>query len=1348
MDMKIVLFLIFLLAVNLLLFGISCWIEKLAYARRNRYYHIRIIIALAIVLLAATNVYTISPLINLLDGVINNPSLAPIFNLLMPSRAYALVYMLLMLIGLNLLVALGVVAVVLLVKLIFSWQRKYIHYESLTGFARILHLPWLVVNHFYEDNAGEIRLRPKGFSYGKWVKGMKWAFTILWLVQTISLGVSIVWGKTDWNDLLLAISKAWYLLPMASYFLLQQIQLFLEGVFYDEAGGFSSAKITAQIQAEMEKLLQCYRYHFKDTGALLLSDYHKEKQLSSGLEGNRLGNRQIQDCRHREILEVVVNHIKQSNLHMNDTYKNALVELLNGKSVNICDHCEGEFLLYLCSYINFFMSQGKTVLVLCPTKKRVEKVSAAIDRAMNRLNNLCSVWNVSMLEDATDHCRMNVLVCTADEFVQGKVAERRKEFTADLFCTVLTNGFELFSRDCIRTHQLFSELRGLEGMDQYILFTEGNNDTLRTAVELVTKKELIPFCHRTLRPGTGIMVWGEESAFRIQRKLGVGNPISPYMGTAIPLAILAAKYDMDKVHIVEEPSRADHSYTDVLSMTRAEVMHFLQKSANLQSMIRTDNSEILDNTGEKVIVAYDTEYNFYQALWRWVKYGGLQKTLIHIVSPAYLLREYFVDKYHSDQMLLRNNDFDPLISYHQGMKTTRQAILLVALCKHSMTERELMKKSREYGWDYENVVELLQDCLKVVLTEGEIHSVYAVFQFKREKGFVRSADGFESETYVSLTDDDIRNRIQAKIRQAQLVSQNNQYTQLPILSGNVYNYYLRDQIVAINGFFYQVGMIGNGNVYAEQKNHSELPEYMQLCDFVFDNYRQVDACVDTEYLDINICTANVKRNIYGYWESTRGNRFGEDGGAMLHDLRGDGGVQADYRNAGVLEINIARSVLGTAPVETVRLFAYTLKELFRTLFPYSHQNLFVAIRETDGTSYAKTVFTPQEHSLEEKVASLIPTVAPGFDDPRADRISLYVVEGSCLEYGMVQMLYERRQDVFRMLREYLQWYQDTNDALVAWEAKQQAASVTENGAEAPAKQEDPGKRPNCGRYLHFGSDRIPGVFSLEGLLALCNKIVPVTAVPPASAEADLPPENLHRCSFCGAMTMMPFELQEGEVYRKMCRDCHDHQCTAEDEVNSLYSSVYNSMTRDYGIRMPTNLMVRFQTANAIYKFTRLKGNDGRVLGFYYHAGRQLWLEARGPEVALRSTIFHELTHAWQHHDRAFEDALHSALRTFKPKYRGLARLLLVEGHAMYVEIDGMWEHHELVYADRLRQTTETRQDEYGIGYLYVREYLDEFRAEGSHMTPFVSMVRLLNDIADRKQAQEHLLVIIKQLLEK
>ena len=77
----------------------------------------------------------------------------------------------------------------------------------------------------------------------------------------------------------------------------------------------------------------------------------------------------------------------------------------------------------------------------------------------------------------------------------------------------------------------------------------------------------------------------------------------------------------------------------------------------------------------------------------------------------------------------------------------------------------------------------------------------------------------------------------------------------------------------------------------------------------------------------------------------------------------------------------------------------------------------------------------------------------------------------------------------------------------------------------------------------------------------------------------------------------------------------------------------------------------------------------------------------------------------------------------------------------------MWEHHELVYADRMRQSTEKRADEYGLGYVFVREYLDEYRNEGSYVTPFVAMQQLVENIAAGETPFAHLEKIITLLTE-
>ena len=78
-----------------------------------------------------------------------------------------------------------------------------------------------------------------------------------------------------------------------------------------------------------------------------------------------------------------------------------------------------------------------------------------------------------------------------------------------------------------------------------------------------------------------------------------------------------------------------------------------------------------------------------------MKYGGKDQTLVHIVSPPYMLREYFAASL--KQNIMRNNEFDALISYRSGMQHTRLLELLLQLCNAGVDEEELMRKNQEYA---------------------------------------------------------------------------------------------------------------------------------------------------------------------------------------------------------------------------------------------------------------------------------------------------------------------------------------------------------------------------------------------------------------------------------------------------------------------------------------------------------------------------------------------------------------------------------------------------------------------------------------------------------------------------
>ena len=1301
--MTILYFALFLIGVGLVLWLLNRGILKLSYDRNMRYLHCRQLFTVFLSLLICTNVYTLSPILTFLDNIINSPFLAKIFSLILPNRSFELVYMLLIIIGLNLAINLVVTAVISFTQMIFSRREQFLDIRDYEDFDRLLHLPWLLTSCFYTEEDGDVYLNHKGFTLGLWAKWLKFAFAILLGVELIGLGASILWGTKDWNTMVLTLVKSWYMIPMAGFLMTQQIQLFLEGETLDESGTFGSADITESLVGDMEPLMDAYRTIFDSSDALLYSEMTGSQLSREGLGSNDLGNRQIQDCDQPEVLTVIANQLQQCGVRQNEQYQNALVELLNGHSINMCNHCEGDFFIFLAAYLNFHISQGKTALILCKDPHRARTLCRDMDRQMHRINSLYSVWDVRTLEEAEVNCRLSILVCSFDEFLDRRIAEKRRDFIGDLFCTVIMDGFDLFSRNSIRIERLFGALRGIEGMDQYVIFTDVDNDALRTAMEQVVKTEILPFNHDVMGPNTGIMVWREESYYKLQRQLGIGGALSPYMGAALPLALVAAKFDLPQMYLLPDSTRGDYSFWDAMTMSSKEVNHFLGKTINLKSVIRDELADTAHPEELAMIVAYDTDYNFYNALWRWMKYGGTAGSLIHIVSPSYLLREYFTANFRQKDLLLKNNEFDAFISYHLGMRISHMAVLLVSLCEKAMTEEELMAKSKEYGWNFENVEQLLHECLQVVLTRDEIHSIFECFHFEEAKTFRDDLGIFETHTYVKLTDDTIRRRLQECIGHVDLISKSDVRISLPILRGNVHNYYQRGQIIPIDGHLYQIDSINNGNIYAEQVLPQDLPEYHQISEFTFRDYRLVDKCVDSGFIDINICTASVTRENFGYWSCNRGNAFAGNCDVQLHDMRSlDGRGQLTTTDcANILELNLRRSALGGRDVETARLLAYMLKELFKTLFPATHQNLYTVVSEgVDEGLVGRVLAAGKDSSLEDLVCSLIPrlTAAPASDP---DFITVYVVEQSCIEYGMVQMLYTKHRSVLLMIREYLDWYISSN------------AATDENTIR--------------GRYLHFGSDSVPSILAPEQLLQLCRRILPEVEVPTEVVQVTRESGG-PTCTFCGRETLVPTELSDG---RRMCSHCKDHQLTQKDEIKSMFAETVLYMTEGYDITLPKKIHVQFQSADAIARATG--GVDGgRILGFYSHGNRQLWLEARGPRIAMQSTLIHELTHAWQHHDRTFDRTLQRMLRKFPRKKRALVRLLLLEGHAVYMEIHTMRKLHEDEFANRMHAMTMAREDEYGVGYRLVAGYIEDQAALGSHMTPFRAMTQLIQDILEGK----------------
>lgn len=1288
--LKLIIYIVFLLAVCGLAWLCHKIVRSSIYDRGERYLHCRYLAAYVILLAVLYNRYTFTYVLLLIDKLINFEPIQVFWNTVLPMRRFELVYLVLSFILSNLMLIIITGILFLIVRFVFHKKTQFIDVREMDFTERLRHLPWAVTACFYKEDEEEgiFRVTDRGFTMSLWVKRMKYIFFLLAIAEIIFLTVGIFSSSEFYMEHGVTLFQGWYLLPGAGFLLFEQIQYYLEGTVDYEAGSFGAENVSEHLEGDMEVLVQLYKRELKSSGALLADYAAKDiRVLKDGLMHNSLDQIQIEDCRQPQILNILNNQLKEAGINQNTAYQNALSAMLNGKSVNIRDYTEGEFLIYLAAYMNFFVSQEKNFLILCRNGRAAAKLCETLTEALNRINKIYSIWKIADIDQADASEEMNILVCSYHDLAAHHLVEKRQDFFRLLHGVVLTDGVEFCAQGNVQKEMIFAELGKVRQKLQYILLSTIDSDSLRTAFEHYTGRELIPYKNDRLPGSMYVMIWAEDSGYKIQRRLGIGSVESPYLGVSIPLTLLAVKYDIPRIFVFSDGKKGYYTYWDAMKMSLQEVMMYLGTSVDLDNVVRYNRFPGEDRSDLEVMVLYDQEYNFYNLIWEWMKYGGKDETLVHIVSPSYMLREYFAANLQKN--IMRNNEFDALISYRSGMKHTRFLELLLQLCNAGVDEEELMQRNQEYGWGYANVRELLSACLKNVLHTQEFYNIYECFRFEEYCSFQEKEDRFVYRTLVRLTDENIRRRIQGKLVFAQQITRGSEERRLPVLKGNLYNYYLRDQIVSIHGHLHRILSVNDGIVFTEQTMTANKEQYFQSCEFIFENLYKTDDCVDFSQLDFNIYTADVHRMIYGYWSSTCEAALQKEGVMKFSSICDGFGNPVIVRNTNVqiMEIRLKKSSFTDGGERAVLLAAFMFRELFRTLFPENYMNLYAAAAYEPKERYWESLAQDSTGaSLEDKIHSLVPFVRPNAKDKDDGFVRLYIIEFSSLEMGMIASLYAGRMRLFQMAAAYLEWYLK-EDVKASW--------------------------------LKLGGEQTPECFAPEELLEFCRSVLPCYEEPVEEEMQEQPEDqNIkadHVCSFCGNPALFIYKMSDG---RCMCRSCKQQQVGLREEIRELYMDTLEFMKEGYHISFKKNIHLRLKSAETIRKRCRMSGG-GRVLGFYNDKGHELWIESRGPRNAVQDTMIHELTHAWQ----CAELDVKKLQRKKSEEY-----LLYLEGHACYMEVEVMRKLGEEEYADFLERQFEQLDDEYGRGYRMMKELFEEKAADGSHNTPFAIMTDIINGL--------------------
>ena len=1297
--MKIFTFVLLLVIWAAFFFGIdSLIINVLSYPKEKRYLHFRLIIVSFFTALIASTDLTNSFVV-WLTKLISAPSAIKVIFTIIPARSTGMVCMLLCILILNTSYAVVHLSAIATNKKIFkAKENDYVVYDQLEGRERISRFPWKIINLFYEMDNGKPKLKNFGYMLGVSIKWMKFISLVIMLFEIVAMFLSISFGINLFNGLLLTIVQRFYLLPVALYFLFEQIQLFLEGPETVSGGSVDSVDISEKMMGDIQSLVPCYLELFENSGAILCVEAGPKDMVSApNYYGNEAGNNQLIECKDPGLSEILFGQLRSSGIEMNFEYQNAVIQLLNGKSVFVRDNLEGEFSAYYCAYISYFASQGKCSLIICSDGASAEKARSEIEAVFENASGMNALSKISNVDNLTNDSDVNILICTYSDIADMDFILRYNNLAKRICFAILLDCDAFLDLDAIHIEVMLSKFRSIATLKNYAFVSDSGNEIVRERIQSIfslNNPGLESFNHDFRPSNSNVMVWKAECNYNLQKILGIGGSGSTYLGKALPLSLVAIKNGFPNVYVIPGKKVGDFFFQKNASDPNSmDLDAYFDAKIDIKNVIIPRSSDATESSELKVFCVYDENFNIFDSLMKWFKYAGTTGSLIHVISPSYMLREFLAYYYKTN--LTRSHSFHALYNNQLCLDHSRLLSLLAKFSDTDIEEEELLSISKSYGWEkkYNKITDLLLDAVKLV--RNEAHDIYDYFEILDYNRLNRSDNKIVQFRTFHLKDKKLISDVLSHVQLTGALNNGKTANTTTVLKGNVTNYYLPKQVVALDGNYYQIESVdNNGTVVVNPSSPKLLFEYYTISDFEITSAKLVDECNDQHNIDFNIYEADVVRNIYGYISSASGNDFTSN--SDYRDLT-EARYTVTLKRIPVLELRIQKALLnqGSSNAKVIRLLSELFNGMFKTLYPNLYQNIIAVPNIPFNRSLCETAFANEKMATAEDLVDLFVGGVNGSAISRDDDdecVSLYIIEFSCFEYGLVKALYQNITEVLRMIYRYLSWY-----------------SVSEKG-----------------RYLHFGMDSMSPVFAPEDLLEFLSNALSMnetTEICDSCFDSFDDQYAIYKCSFCGNETRFAWKLDDGRV---MCGNCHNQVKSQAQEIAAIYKEIRSNLEKIYNVSFDPTINICFQSKDAIERVAG-KLSNGRVIGFYKHnPKKQLWIERKGPSVPMQSTMAHELTHAWQY--AKLDSDWKELDKRLGKKNTKKKRDVLFEGHSVFVQIDIMERRGEKRFAEWLKSEYESRNDEYGKGYRFFRDYYRSKNSEGGPYTPFAVMSQLIEEI--------------------
>lgn len=856
-----------------------------------------------------------------------------------------------------------------------------------------------------------------------------------------------------------------------------------------------------EVPEEKKTFLPLYNDYKKIWGRNILADY-RPKTIRTEVEEEELlvDERVIKENSNKELEDIYLRLKKEYKI--TSQILNVLNDLLNREDIIIGNSNYEELAPVLFSYLETSIIKGKKVLVLA------ENNLYNNFKSRNTLKEWFSAWftklykkslrNISDFSEWINKNEWDILIATQNELIKyqeefiKKIQEEQEDIKDIIILVINENSEEVAENiltlsvltNILNTYFRIDKKKGESGAQYIILSNETSNLNESINKNLGISAKSISLSDKEANNVYSI-VWRTDSKNKYYTDIMDGIPKNN-IGISNILSYLSWEQGYSKAEFIDQEELPYERYkagVETAKKLLKERPIVKEKIKGVYEHFAKYNfiSSIIKKDKQNLLYIYDKNQNFPVLLNKYSSLGE-QEVFLNIVTPVYLLRDYFVDN-------IEYFTSSPIYGYTPKVESDKFKV--ASYLKEVLTNEkldiseddirsELLTIQSKIGNIEEELVKLFEDIYSVDILKNDYLTVINKQVYNLENRRFEEKKFFKLNRAINES-----NYFQWFENYEVIDTGKTVYRLIPL--EHIYQNYLPEQIHYFNGKSFKVDKIDKLNkrinISPTENDRFTIYRNKDVIDLL-----AVDKSENPVYSQKGSASYNIIKKVskvdydiktLGYFEFLDDISMTNQS-YSYRDLEDTEFYIREYKKSKMLTLSIEKKDGEIKNCDKVAVtLTVILNEMFKSLFPGNSRylKLFPMVSENFFNEEIDEILKVG-YKAPETLSQILPamvTVEKGnytdiLERMEENKLSVYVLEDSHKDMGLLQAVQDNFEKILELVQDYLNWLNEDNSPEKGWNKNK--FSIEEKKS-----------------YLKYGLDELSEYISLDEAREFLNEIL-------------------------------------------------------------------------------------------------------------------------------------------------------------------------------------------------------------------------------------------------------------------